>query len=93
MSNITLPNIPHATVTLNERNRVIIRMDDGWVFWDTRDFGVGEDFVEPFPQDICYYRYGSFSPQTDFSTIIVVDETTIPADQIYGGGNNDHEIM
>lgn len=94
MSTITLPNIPHADVSLNERNRVVIQMHAGWVFWDTTDFGTGEDFVEPFPQDIFYYRYGVFSPQRDFSTIVVVDETTVPANQIHGGSNNNnHEVM
>ena len=38
MSEIILPVIPHATVTLNERNRVVITMDEGFVFYNTTHY-------------------------------------------------------
>lgn len=85
---IVLPNIPHASVTLNERNRVVIRMDTGWVFWDRQDYVDENDNVyDPDPSEIGYSRYGVYSPNYDFSTFVVVAESDVPADQIYGVSN------
>lgn len=94
MSEIILPTIPHADVSLNVRNRVIIQMHEGWVFYDRRDYVDDEgNFREPDPTEICYSRYGSFSPANDFDAIIVVvAESEVPADQIFGT-DNDHEVM
>ena len=80
MSEIILPVIEHATV--NELDgRVEIRMDSGWVFYRT------DLYPEGFPEeDISYFRYGVFSPQTDFTVFVIVDETTIPSNQIFGSG-------
>lgn len=97
MSEIILPTIEHATVTLNERNRVVIQMHDGWVFWDRNHFGTDENgnFIEPeFPEDIAYFRYGVYSPATDFAArIVVVAETDVPADQIFGNPTPPTEVM
>lgn len=79
MSNIVLPNIEHATVTLNERNRVVIQMDDGYVFYWLNMYPEGTP-----PEDICYSRYCVVSPTTDFTQFVVVAESDVPADQIYG---------
>ena len=95
MSEIVLPSIEHATVTLNERNRVVIQMDDGWVFYDansyldlTDHFGNPRD---PYPYEIAYFRYGVYGPTTDFDNrIVVVAESTVPENQIFGTGDN-HE--
>ena len=76
----TLPTIAHATVTENERGRIVVQMDDGWVYYRLDSYPVGTP-----AEDICYFRYGVFSPQTDIENILViVDETTIDAEQIYG---------
>jgi hypothetical protein len=94
MSEITLPNIPHATVTLNVRNRVIIQMDDGYVFVNMANYDDLTDDDgnprEPLPEELSYFRWGSFSPATDFTRFVVEAETDVPADQIFGLGNN-HE--
>lgn len=96
MSEITLPNIPHATVTLNVRNRVVIQMDDGYVFTNMQNYDglTDEDGNprEPHPEELAYYRYGVFSPATDFTRFVVEAESNIPADQIFGLGDN-HETM
>lgn len=83
MSEIILPTIEHATVTLNTRNRVVIQMDEGWVFFDTYDY---KDYVDdegnprkPLPDEISYYKYAVYAPMTDFiSRICVTDENGIP---------------
>jgi hypothetical protein len=85
MSDITLPNIPHATVTLNERNRIIVTMDNGWVFWDRNDyFDENGNIIEPTPDIMFYKRWGSFSPNSDLEyRLVVVAESDVPADQIF----------
>lgn len=92
MSEIILPTIAHADVSLNERNRVIIQMHDGWVFYDTEHYvGLTDEEGnprDPYPDEICYARWASYSPATDFDNrIIVVAETDVPANQIFGVKN------
>lgn len=85
---IVLPVIPHADVSLNIYNRVVIRMDPGWVFWDRQDYiDENGDMYEPEPSEIGYSRYAVYSPTYDFSTFVVVAESDVPADQIYGMPN------
>ena len=88
MSDIILPTIPHATVTLNVRNRVVIQMHEGWVYWNRAVFGRDENgnFIEPEnPEDISYFRYGVYSPTFDFDNcIVVVAESEVPENQIFG---------
>lgn len=85
---MSLPVIEHATVALNENNRVVIRMDDGWVFYRLDLFPDGTP-----SEDIAYSRYGVFPPPEnfEFSNIVVVAESEVPADQIFGNPN--HETM
>ena len=84
----TLPTIEHATVTLNQWGRVEIRMDNGWVFYRL------ESYPEGTPaEDICYSRYGVFSPDCNFDNFVIVDETTIDADQIYDNGDKPDETI
>lgn len=78
MSN-TLPTIAHAQTSFNEWGRVVIQMDDGWVFYNLNSYPEGTP-----AEDICYSRYGVYPADYDFTKIIVVDETTINSDQIYG---------
>lgn len=98
MSDIIIPTIEHATVTLNERNRLVVQMDDGWVFWDTRPYADLTDDEgnprEPLPEEISYFRYGVYSPSTDIANcLIVVAESDVPANQIFGVGDNNHETI
>ena len=79
MSNNVLPKIDHANVTLNERNRVVIQMDEGWAFYRL------DIFPEGAPTDKkAYSRYGVLSLDYDYSNFVVVAESEVPADQIFG---------
>lgn len=83
MATNDLPTIAHATVTVNVRGRYEVQMDDGWLFYRNDLYPEGTA-----AEDICYFRWGSFSPQTDIENILVViDETTVNADQIFTVGN------
>ena len=77
MSN-TLPTIAHAETSFNEWGRVVIQMNDGWVFYRLDSYPEGTP-----ADDICYFRYGVFSADYDFTNIIVVDETTVESWQIF----------
>jgi hypothetical protein len=70
-------------------------MHDGWVFYDRRDYtDENGDFREPELDEISYFRYGVFSPANDFDAIIVVvAESDVPADQIFGVPTEKPEIM
>ena len=92
---MSLPYIPNATVQYNKWNRVEIIMNDGYVFYDKDNYADLTDEEgnprEPYPEEISYFRYGVFSPATDFANrIVVVAEADVPADQIFGAGDN-HE--
>ena len=66
MVNINLPKIEHAKVNLNERNRVIIEMEAGWGFY------FSDIYSEETPkEEIGYSIWGSLSPETDFSLLVV----------------------
>ncbi len=85
---MSLPYIPNATVTLTAYGRVEIIMNDGYVFYDKDNYSQLTDeegnLREPMPEEISYFRYGAFAPDTDFKNrIVVVDETTINAEQIF----------
>ena len=84
---ISLPTIAHCTVQwLDDSERVIVlTMDSGWVYWDRRDYtDDDENIIEPDPSEIGYSRSGNYPPSYDFSTIVVVAESEVPANQIYG---------
>lgn len=90
---ITLPNgnalsISHIHLELNVRNRVVMTMESGWVFYDLRDCPEGTP-----AEEICYSRYAVYSPDYDFNNIIVVDETTVDAEQIYDNGDKPDETI
>jgi hypothetical protein len=85
---MSLPTIEHATVNFTDYGRVEIRMNDGYVFYDKDNYSQLADEEgnprEPLPEEISYFRYGVFSPDTDFENrIVVVDETTINEEQIF----------
>jgi hypothetical protein len=73
MNNNVLPKIEHADVTLNERNRVVIQMDEGWVFYRL------DVFPDGAPTDKkAYSSYGVLSLDYDYSNFIVIAESEIP---------------
>ena len=82
-NNVVLPVIEHADVTLNERNRVVVQMHDGWVFYRLDMYPEGTP-----PADICYSRYAVLSLEYDYSNFVVVAESEVPADQIFGNPTN-----
>ena len=73
MSN--LPKIEHAFVELNERNRVVVKMNDGYVFW-RRDMYVDENgnIYEPTKEKLLYSSYGVFAPETNFDLFVVIEK-------------------
>lgn len=83
-TNITIPNLTHASAELNERNRVILQMDAGYVFWDKKDYiDADGNMYDPAPEDIAYSRWASLSPTRDFSLLMEAAESEVPADQIH----------
>lgn len=78
---ITLPNgntlsIPHIYLELNERNRVVMQLETGWVFYNLYIYPEGTA-----TEDICYFRYGVYPADYNFDYIVVANETTVNADQ------------
>lgn len=74
-----LPIIEHATVFYNQYGSITVQMDSGYVFYRA------DIFPDETPaEDIAYSRRGVFQTDFDFSNIIVVAESDVPADQIYG---------
>lgn len=89
MPNTTLPNIEHATVTFNQWNRVDILMDEGWGFWRKEEYftivnGEIGEYYTPAPEEINYFRHGVFSPEYDFTNLVVADLTNVDPSQIFG---------
>ena len=92
-----IPTIEHATVTLNQWGRYVVQTDDGYAFYDKRDYEslTDEDGNprEPLPEEISYFRYGVFSPATDIANCLVVKaDSEVPADQIFGVGDETDTI-
>lgn len=98
---MSLPTITNATVQLNRWGNVEIIMDNGYVYYDrdnyldlTDDEGNSR---EPLPEEISYFRYGvyprSISNEEIERRIVVVAESDVPADQIFGVGDDNHEII
>jgi hypothetical protein len=73
---------------------------EGYVVHDNRlDYPVADDYGEPTGEVILGYSEGmkSVSASYDFVAnpyeIYAVPRNTVPEDQIFGGGNNNHEVM
>lgn len=101
---MSIPNIEHATITINDYGRYNIVMNEGWVFYDLHDYNdmcddegnpiTAEQYVELHPEAISYSRVFRNVPTTyDFSKIIVVAEEDVPADQIFGNVTPPTEVM
>jgi hypothetical protein len=83
-----LHTIEHLTLNENAMGRVEIKTDEGFVYYDKDNYKDLTDEEgnnrEPSSEEISYFRYGVFAPETDFKNrIVVVDETTINANQIF----------
>lgn len=84
---MNVPTIAHADVSINERGRVVIKMNEGYSFYDKAAYT-----QETQPEDITYSKYGVFSPDTDFDSrfVVAADEeisdtataADVPANQI-----------
>ena len=82
---MTIPEIAHADVSINERNRVVIQMHEGYSFYDRSAYeGLTDEegnAREPKPDEIAYSKYGVFAPDTDFNArFVVVKDGETPAD-------------
>lgn len=85
---MSLPMIEHATIQYNKWNRVEIIMDKGYVFYDRDNYTDLTDEEgnprKPRSEEICYFRYGVFSPTTNFiDRIIVTAESEVSEQQIF----------
>lgn len=68
------PIILHADVLINERGRVVIRMREGYSFYDQQAYDNKES------ECITYSKYGVFAPDVDFNNrIIVVSDEDLEA--------------
>lgn len=78
MSN-NLPTIEHTTVSYNQYGGITVQMDSGYVFYRS------DLFLEGTPaEEMAYSRRGYFPTDFDFSYIVVVADSDVPANQIYG---------
>lgn len=73
MANKSLPVIKHAKVTLNEWDRVIVQMDEGWLFYRLDIFPDGAPTNKK-----AYSSYGVLSLDYDYSNFVVIAESEIP---------------
>lgn len=87
----------------------IARAQEGYVFYDTNandtepviDPETGEPMIDPetgliVVQPVTYYytfRGFPVNYNMDNFSLVAVLRDTVPADHIFGGGGNDHEIM
>ena len=91
---MSLPTLEHATITVNPVGRYNLIMDDGWVFWDRNDYrDENGDYYTPPDEELCYWRaMYNLATTTDFAArFVVVAESDVPANQIFGDDNN-HEV-
>ena len=82
-----LPKIEHASVFLNQYGGITVQMDSGYVFFRSDIFPEGTP-----AEEVAYSRRGYFPIGFDFSCIVVVAESEVPADQIYGNVTPSTEI-
>ena len=77
-------------INLNENKlgRIVVTPADGFVFYDKDNYKDLTDENgnprEPLPDEISYFRYGVYAPDTDFENrIVAVAENEIPKEQIF----------
>ena len=94
---MNIPTFEHADVTLNSYGRANITAHEGYVMCDMHDYEhlTDEDGNprEPLPEEISYFRaFYNLPLSWDFTKIIIVPESEVPENQIFGEGNNT-EVM
>lgn len=78
----------HINLKENAFCRIEITPEYGFVFYDKDDYKDLTDeegsHREPLPEEISYFRYGVYAPDTDFENrIIAVAENEISKEQIF----------
>lgn len=72
----------------NSLGRTVVTPADGFVFYDKDNYKDLTDENgnprEPLPEEISYFRYGVFAPDTDFENrIVAVAESKVNKEQIF----------
>ena len=72
----------------NQLGRIVVTPADGFVFYDKDNYKDLTDENgnprEPSPEEISYFRYGVYAPNTDFENrIVAVAENEVPKEQIF----------
>ena len=97
-TDITIPNITvYNRFRDGELTGYRVNANDGYVLLDTsREYNtiideVTGEYADP-PQ---YFRVVYCTLRTDFNNFhwVAVEENSVPEDSIFGGGDNNHEIM
>lgn len=78
----------HITLKENTFGRIEILPEYGFVFYDKANYENMTDeegnIREPLPEEISYFRYGVYAPDTDFENrIIAVAENEVSKEQIF----------
>lgn len=93
---MSLPNIEHITATTRPSGATAITADEGYVFYDRNNYTDLTDDEgnprDPLPEEMLYFRYkvfpASVTAEEIEARIVVVAESDVPADQIFGTGND-----
>lgn len=85
---MSLPKIEHGTARYNQWGRVEIIANEGFVYFDKDNYKDLTDEEgnprDPLPEEISYFRYGVFAPDTDFENrIVTVAESEVNKEQIF----------
>lgn len=78
----------HIKLTQNALGRIEVTAEEGFVFYDKDNYKDLTDEEgnnrEPLPEEISYFRYGVYSPETDFENrIVTAAESEVPKEQIF----------
>lgn len=78
----------HIKLTQNALGRIEVTAEEGFVFYDKDNYKDLTDEEgnsrEPLPEEISYFRYGVYSPDTDFANrIVTATEYEVPKEQIF----------
>lgn len=97
---MSLPTIEHANTYVNRNGATVVEMHSGYVCYDRNDYAdlTDEDGNprEPLPEELSYFPAKYYAPSVTAeeieARIVVVAEADVPADQIFGTGDNT-EVM
>lgn len=93
-------NYPNLTVYDRFRDGILngwkVTANEGYVFYDenANDSITDPDTLEPIPITY-YYTIRMLNPNYNWANfaLVAVPRDSVPADQIFGGGDNEHEVM